>query len=255
VRSLLEISDIGNGFFQFAQPWAVMKTDPAEAQRITSSACELVKRLAILYTPILPVLCGRVLETLNVHGASFADLEKPLVEGTLGSSLPLLARVQDLDLAPPHPFSLLNLKVARIVEAVPHPKADKLLKLKVDLGTETRQVVAGIRACYAPEALVGKIIIVVANLKPAVLRGEESRGMLLAASEGEKIAVLTVKADPGTPISCGDIVAQNPQEIPMDTFLTVPLEARDGMAFHDGKYLTADGAPVLTDVPVTGKIK
>jgi methionyl-tRNA synthetase len=255
VRSLLEISDIGNGFFQFAQPWAVQKTNPAEAQRITSSACELVKRLAILYSPILPELSKKILETLSLGGASFADLEKPLSEGTLGTSLPLLARVADLDLTPPPPFSLLNLKVARVVEAVPHPKADKLLMLKVDLGGELRQVVAGIRACYAPEALVGKTIIVVANLKPAVLRGEESRGMLLAASEGDKIAVLTVKAEPGTPVSCGDVVAQNPQEISIDTFLTVALEARDGMAFHDGKFLTADGAPVLTDTPMTGKIK
>ncbi len=79
--------------------------------------------------------------------------------------------------------------------------------------------------------------------------------MLLAASEGEKIAVLTVKAEPGTPVACGDVVAQNGREIPLDTFMTVALEARDGMAFHDGKMLTADGAPVLTDTPVTGKIK
>lgn len=87
-------------------------------------------------------------------------------------------------------FAKIDLRVATILEAAPHPSADRLLKLQVDLGFEKRQICAGIRAYYGDVAsLVGKQIIIVANLAPRALRGEVSNGMLLAASakEGDKI--------------------------------------------------------------------
>jgi methionyl-tRNA synthetase len=82
-------------------------------------------------------------------------------------------------------FSKLDLRVATIVRAEPHPNADRLLVLQIDLGSEQRQLVAGIRAHYAPEDLPGKQIVVIANLEPATLRGVRSEGMLLAASDAE----------------------------------------------------------------------
>ena len=82
-------------------------------------------------------------------------------------------------------FARLDLRVATITAAATHPNADRLLVLQIDLGAETRQLVAGIRAHYAPETLVGKQIVVVANLEPAMLRGVQSQGMLLAASDDE----------------------------------------------------------------------
>jgi len=89
-------------------------------------------------------------------------------------------------------FAKVELKVAKVLEARAHPNADKLLLLQVDLGEETpRQIVAGIKAHYTPESLVGKMIVVVANLAPAILRGETSNGMLLAATSGEKVILLT----------------------------------------------------------------
>lgn len=87
-------------------------------------------------------------------------------------------------------FQRWDLRVARVVAAEPHPRADRLLKLRVDVGGEERPLVAGIAGQYRPEDLVGRLIVVVANLKPARLRGEESRGMLLAASDGEVISLL-----------------------------------------------------------------
>ena len=88
-------------------------------------------------------------------------------------------------------FAKLELRVAKVVEARPHPNADKLLLLQVDIGEpETKQIVAGIKAHYPPESLVGKMIVVVNNLAPAMLRGEASNGMLLAASSGEKVILL-----------------------------------------------------------------
>jgi len=96
-------------------------------------------------------------------------------------------------------FGKVELRVATIKAVEPHPNADRLLVLKIDLGTEERQLVAGIRAHYAPEELVGKQIVVVANLQPVTLRGVESQGMLLAASDGDKVIVLS----PEKPIAAG----------------------------------------------------
>lgn len=88
-------------------------------------------------------------------------------------------------------FAKVDLRVAKVLEARPHPNADKLMLLQIDVGGESRQIVAGIRKHYQPEQLVGKLIIVVNNLQPAMLRGETSNGMLLAASSEDKVILLT----------------------------------------------------------------
>ena len=82
-------------------------------------------------------------------------------------------------------FAKVDLRVARVVECERVRKSDKLLKLQVQLGAERRQIVAGIARHYQPEELIGKSIVVVANLQPATLMGEESQGMLLAASDND----------------------------------------------------------------------
>jgi methionyl-tRNA synthetase len=88
-------------------------------------------------------------------------------------------------------FAKLELRVAKVLEARAHPNADKLLLLQVDVGDAQKQIVAGIRQHYTPDQLVGKLIVVVNNLAPAMLRGETSHGMLLAATSGEKVILLT----------------------------------------------------------------
>ena len=102
-------------------------------------------------------------------------------------------------------FAKLDLRVAKVLSAVPHPNADKLLVLQIDLGDEQRQLCAGIRAHYTPESLVGKNIVVIANLAPRTMRGEISQGMLLAASTTDRssVVVLTTERDlpPGSHIS------------------------------------------------------
>lgn len=104
-------------------------------------------------------------------------------------------------------FIKLDLRVATITAAEPHPNADRLLKLQVDLGDHTRQVCAGIKQFYDPENLVGQQIVVVTNLKPRTIRGEESNGMLLAASamDGEELADVVVLS-PSKPVPPGSTV-------------------------------------------------
>jgi methionyl-tRNA synthetase len=95
-------------------------------------------------------------------------------------------------------FAKLDLRVATVKAAVPHPNADKLLKLTLDDGTPAgRQVCAGIKAWYAPDQLVGKQVIIVANLEPRMLRGEVSQGMVLAASDLREGAAPAGDAKPG----------------------------------------------------------
>jgi methionyl-tRNA synthetase len=100
-------------------------------------------------------------------------------------------------------FRKVELKIATVKSAEPHPNADKLMVLQVDLGDEQRQIVAGIRNHYEPGELVGKQIVVVANLEPAKLRGLESQGMLLAASDEARVIVLTPEksVQPGARVS------------------------------------------------------
>lgn len=88
-------------------------------------------------------------------------------------------------------FKKLELRIARIKEVADHPNADKLYVLTLDLGDRTKQVVAGIKKCYAVPALIGRLVVVVDNLEPAMLRGVESQGMILAASDENFIAVLS----------------------------------------------------------------
>jgi methionyl-tRNA synthetase len=100
-------------------------------------------------------------------------------------------------------FRNVELKIATIKSAEPHPNADKLMVLQIDLGSEQRQILAGIRNQYTPEELIGRQIVVVANLEPAKLRGLESQGMLLAASDEGRVVILTPEksVQPGAKVS------------------------------------------------------
>jgi tRNA-binding protein len=101
-------------------------------------------------------------------------------------------------------FIKLDLRVATITAAESHPNADRLVKLQVDLGDHQRQICAGIKQFYEPESLIGRQVVVVANLAPRKIRGEESNGMLLAASalEGEELTDVVVLS-PSKPVPAG----------------------------------------------------
>jgi len=99
-------------------------------------------------------------------------------------------------------FKKLELKVAKIKEVRDHPHADKLYVVIIDLGDKTKQIVAGIKSAYKKEDLVGREVVVVDNLEPAVLRGEESQAMLLAAQDDKGIAIIA----PDREVEIGSIV-------------------------------------------------
>jgi methionine--tRNA ligase beta chain len=133
-----------------------------------------------------------------------------------------------------------ELRVARVLEARDHPNADRLLVMEVDLGTETRQIVAGIVGHYELDELVGLPIVVVANLQHAKLRGEVSQGMLLAAEneEGELGVLLAPDALPGTPVR----PAAGPEPDAEITF----------EGFHENTLLAAPEGVTVNGAPVEG---
>jgi len=110
--------------------------------------------------------------------------------------------IANMDIVTYEEFKKMDLRVAQILEAERVPGATKILKLKIDIGTEQRQMVAGVAETYAPEDLVGKRFTVIANLKPAVIRGVESQGMLLAGIKDGKAVIPFFEGDiaPGSKV-------------------------------------------------------
>ncbi|HWE26673.1 MAG TPA: methionine--tRNA ligase, partial [Polyangia bacterium] len=212
----------GNTYIDQKAPW---KPDSPRAE-ILGNVLELCRVLSHLLEPFLPerALALRAQLGPSVSGEpttwpawqahSFAptaatplfpriddDRKKELLERWRPKPA-AVAEAKDEGLISFDEFGKVDLRVAKIVSAEPVPKAKKLLKLVVDLGEEQRQVVAGIAEAYAPEALVGKRVIFVANLKPATIRGVESQGMILAAG-GEQILGLSAidkEVPPGTKV-------------------------------------------------------
>jgi len=133
-----------------------------------------------------------------------------------------------------------DLRVARVLEAQDHPNADRLLLMRIDLGTEERQIVAGIVGHYEPGDLDGLPIVVVANLQPAKLRGEESQAMLLAAEneEGRLGVLLAPDAEPGTPVR----PATGPSPDAEISF----------QGFHENTLLASPDGVTLNGTPLVG---
>jgi methionine--tRNA ligase beta chain len=153
----------------------------------------------------------------------------------------------------PTPLPELDLRVARIAEASSHPDADRLIILEVSLGDERRQIVAGLVGHYDPEELPGRHIVIVANLQPAVLRGAESQGMLLAAEDGTgRLGLLTAPdAEPGQRLAA-DGSGPPARDVRFADFLKHELRADEDGVTHNGRALR--GARLVMDRAVYGKL-
>ncbi|MGH9399807.1 MAG: methionine--tRNA ligase [Thermoanaerobaculia bacterium] len=204
-----------NGYLVSREPWKIRKEEGASSarlHRVLSAAAEGVRLSAAALWPFVPATSRRIFETFGLPAAdpAAADLEwGKLPVSTPMPDLPALfprvdagkyltgkdGAMSDQTPRPPpatpddrigiEEFQKVKLSTGRILTAERVPRTNRLMKLQVDLGAEQRQIVAGIAAQYEPEQLVGKNVVVVANLRPARLMGVESNGMVLAASVGE----------------------------------------------------------------------
>ncbi|MBT3293862.1 MAG: methionine--tRNA ligase [Verrucomicrobia bacterium] len=217
-----------NRYMEVRQPWTLAKDEAthADAGTVLYYAAEALRIVSGMLYPVMPGKMSELRSALGLlPGAPvFADLHE---WGLLKPGAPiqkmkiLFPRIQvpksndkaavatdkpkAKPAAKPAPqgvsmieftdFTKVKLRTARVLEAEKVEGADKLLRLQIDLGEEQRQIVAGVALHYAPEALVGKTIVVVANLKPATIRKVDSNGMLLAASSGDQLRLITVDGD------------------------------------------------------------
>ena len=226
--AIWEFVAVVNRYVDTERPWALAK-DPAHADRLAdvlATLADALRCLGVMLLPFLPDAAGRIRTAMDdtgeasleaaVFGRTWRipeDLRRirkltglfPRVDvgkdGTAGrSSGPATARTGKETSGPSaritiEEFKRLDLRVAEIVAAEPVPKSKKLLKLTVRLADETRTLVAGIAEHYQPDALVGRKVVVVANLEPATLMGVTSNGMVLAGSAGEALALLALDRD------------------------------------------------------------
>ena len=149
------------------------------------------------------------------------------------------------------PFSLVHLKVAEVLDVAEHPNADALYVLKVGLGSEERTICAGLRKHVPKEDLKGRKVVVVYNLKPALLRGVESQGMLLAAEgEGGKLAPVDPQgAAPGDDVRAPDLPFAPKAGLTLKDFEKAPLTAAGGVVAYKGKPLRSPAGAIRAQAP------
>ena len=219
VETVFSVFRRANKYIDETTPWTLAKNgDTERLSTVIYNLLETIRVGAVMVEPFMPSTSVSILNQLGtaVDCYEFGGLEsgKPIGEAkVLFSRLDEKETLEKLEAmnppkAPAVPvpedqepeigiesFGAIELRTAQVIACERIPKAKKLLKLQLDLGYETRQVASGIAKCYAPEDLIGKKLIVVANLKPAVLCGVESNGMILASGEGDQIKVVFLDDD------------------------------------------------------------
>jgi methionyl-tRNA synthetase len=210
IREIMALADEANRFIDSNKPWVLAKEEGNEQkiQAICTQGLNHFRQLCIYLKPVLPELVSNAEEFLQSGELSWNDLQKPQLGSAINPFKPLALRIETTDiekmleasreeLAPStehkeqdnminiDEFKKMDLRVARITNAEMVDGADKLLRLTLDIGGETRQVFAGIKSAYQPEDLVDRLTIMVANLKPRKMRFGISEGMILAASDDQ----------------------------------------------------------------------
>ena len=213
----MNLARVGNKYLADAEPWKVVKTDPARAAEILGTATQIMAALGVVFEPFLPFSAAKIRAMLGMELADWsllagtslvpagqtlsepallfekiedeamdaqrAKLVKPVeipVQPVETSAIPPIAANIDYD-----QFAVLDLRVATILEAAKVPKADRLLQLTLDTGVDRRTVLSGIAEHFAPEDVVGRQVVLLANLAPRTIRGVESQGMILMAENPE----------------------------------------------------------------------
>jgi methionyl-tRNA synthetase len=241
-QTLMDLAQLGNGYFDMKKPWALAK-DPAqrEALETTISCCiECIQKLALIASPIIPSSAQKIWQmlgfTTNLSKSLWDEVAalKPHVGQKLPEPVILFRKIEDAEIEEQvlelgkamakttqkeksmeqvalqplkalidySQFEKLDLRVGQVIAAEKVPKSKKLLKLLVDLGFEKRTIISGISLSYAPEDLVGRKLIIVANLAPATIMGVESQGMVLAASLDAQLELPQIQnLPPGSTVS------------------------------------------------------
>jgi methionyl-tRNA synthetase len=233
LKEAMNLARLGNKYLADKEPWKVVKTDPERVKTIMNIALQITANLTIVCEPFLPFSMEKLRGWLNYKQPEWANAGNIdlLAPGHITNKPELLfQKIEDdainrqieklmntkkaneaasLKVAPGKgtvtfdDFTKIDIRTATILEAEKVPKTTKLLKLKIDTGSDIRTIVSGIAEYYAPESIVGKQISIIANLEPRKIKGIESKGMILMAEDkdGKLVMVSPVlKVDDGSTI-------------------------------------------------------
>ncbi|MGA2654919.1 MAG: methionine--tRNA ligase [Gammaproteobacteria bacterium] len=214
MREIMTLADSANQMIDTHKPWALIKNPDtqSEAHKVCTLGLNLFRQLVVFLKPVLPELAAKAEDFLEIEPLSWDDHEKPLLNHTINVYEPLLQRIDIKQvnammetekpevLAPVlkdakpeitiDDFNKIDLRVAKVISAAHVEGADKLIQLHVELDGHTRQIFAGIKSAYQPEDLVGKQVVIVANLKPRQMRFGLSEGMVLCASSDNALCIV-----------------------------------------------------------------
>ena len=253
LNEILAISAIGTRYFQNNEPWKLIKEDKKKAHKILGLSVNIAKNLSILVQPILPHFSSKLQKQLNLENLQWKDINFKLKNHKIGKEEILINKIEE-EKEIKKQFTL-NLKVAKIDDVQTHPNADKLYILQVDLATEKRQLVAGLKEHYSIGELKNKKIIVATNLKHAKLRGVESQGMLLAGDDGQHVGVLTVdKSEAGDKVYL-EGYENSAKELTFEEFQKLNITIQNNHAVFEGKELRTDKEIVRVEKIRDGKVK
>jgi methionyl-tRNA synthetase len=219
IRQIMDCADKVNQYIDANKPWVLAKEEArlSEVHAICTMGINLFRILITYLKPVLPMMAKAAEHFLNCEPLLWSSIDTPLLNHSIHTFQPLMVRVEKekieamfaqtketLMTSPaveqkPEPeektisideFAKIDLRIAKIVAAEPVEGADKLLRLSLDLGDSQKQVFAGIKSAYAPEDLIGRLTVMVANLAPRTMRFGISEGMVLAAGDGQGIFLL-----------------------------------------------------------------
>lgn len=249
-----------NKYVNDTTPWKIK--DKKRLGTVLYVLAECLRSTSILIYPFIPTSAERMALQLGQKITSFKDVRfRKTTAGVIKKPEILFKKldIQETRSVSGHgsavsrekessEFSKFNFKVAIVEDVKQHPNADKLYVLNVDLGTKKRQLVAGLKDYYSPEELKGKHIVVVANLKPAKLRGELSQGMLLAAEKNGKVKVVEAKnSSAGNQVFIEGVIPGS-VEISIQEFSKIKMLTKDGKVLFDEKVLKTKKEEILVDI-------
>jgi methionyl-tRNA synthetase len=213
-NEIMNLAREGNKYFNDSEPWNTIKTDKNKCGTTLNICLQAIYTLAELFEPVIPFSSEKVFKMLNSKPTSwknsgsenlsaghklnkaeilFPKIEDKIIDEQIAKLGTDSSAEKEEELISYDDFMKTQLQVAEVIEAENVKKSKKLLKLKVRLGNGERQVIAGIAESYKPEDMVGKKVIVVENLQPAKLMGQESKGMILAVENMDgKLEIITV---------------------------------------------------------------
>lgn len=264
LRQILALGNLGNKFFQDMAPWEQIKQDPNLAQTTVSCLTLVVRALGTALQPFMPATAKRIGNMLNLDlsdwelGMSLA----PLAQHQIGTPEILFPKLDPKDAEKWRQrfggewvdVNQLDLRVGRVAAVEVHPHADRLYVLQVDLGeTHPRTIVAGLATHLDHDQLLGRKVLVVANLKAAELRGVQSEGMVLTAERKKQLDLFDLNS---LAIGQGlDDAQDGPAEISIDQFKQVALAVKEGHLVCGDQALSMAGSSIRTEMLQHGKVR